>query len=133
MTETDRRAATYWRVARWAAWNAVLLWAVWRGAVYGEAGPARLALFAAWSSLLLAAPATFVTDEALREAAEHGGMDMPRLVTALDFLADVAVVSALAWAGWTWSAAAYLVHSLLLASVRARYDKARRAASGDAP
>lgn len=100
--------------AKWTVVNSAALAVMYYGLVLGVEGAANLAQFYVWATFTLSL--VLLSDDVVRDLQKSSGL--PVVMAWLGLSVDFLIVAVLVWYGWMWSAAAFLVHMVLMNRLR---------------
>lgn len=99
------------KLARWCVENGLVAAGVYYGLVRGVDGAANVLMFWVWFAFVMSF--FMLSDDVVRELQRKNGS--PAVPLWINQVFDFAIVFALAWSAWWWSAAAFAIHSFLVA------------------
>lgn len=111
------------KAQKWIKWlmvNAAFAVVAYYGLFKGVGGAANVVQLYVWFVFILSL--FLLSDDFVRSVQKKNGL--PLVPAWLDVSFDILVVVALAWSGWMWSAAAYLMHITFFSRLRTALPEA---------
>lgn len=103
----------------WILYNGAIVGCTYLGLIRDIPGAANVLQLLVWTAGVVSLMASILPRDAVKVSVD------PVAPEALDFSVDFAVVIALAWHAWWWSAVVFLLHVFFWAGVRSDLAKER--------